>query len=259
MNLMGAFFSVGACIAPFIMTFSSNITSGWKYVCYGVSAAAAIGILITMFMRFDNNGTITGADKRGDLSFFKRKKYWVTLFALLCYTGMEISIIGWTATFFMEAQNTTSQFASLMTTLLWLSTLVGRIVCSFISSRTTATKLILYLSIGVAAFMALFVSKIGLNLQIIATIGLGLFMSGTYSTILADAGPIFSEYKLAFGYFFMLSGLGPTIMPAIIGLVTERHGIRIGIRVLAVAATALLVFSIVNTRLEKKSARADNL
>ena len=259
MNLSGVFFSIGACVAPFIMLFASDITGGWRYVCYGVSAAAVIGILLTLFMKLGNEAIGTVGAKRSDLSFFKNKKFWVTLIALFCYSGTEISIIGWIVTFFIEAQNTTAQFASAMATLLWGSMLAGRIVCSLIANRMAASRLVLYLSIGAAVFMVLFVSKVNLSLQIAATIGLGLFMSGTYSTIIADAGHILSEYKLALGYFFMLSGLGPVIMPAIIGLISERYGIRIGIWIIAVAAAALLVISILNIKFDKKAENGNQM
>ena len=257
MNLAGVFFAVGACVAPFMMLSSSNIGGGWKYVCYGVAAAAVIGILLTMLMKVGKEGVSVGAEKRGDLSFFRRKKYWVTVVALFCYSGIEISIIGWIVTFFIEAHNTTNQFASGMATLLWATILVGRIVISVIANRTTKARLILFLSIGVAVFLALFISNTNLSLQVAITIGLGLFMSGTYSTILADAGPIFSEYKLAYGYFFMLAGLGPVLLPSIIGIFAERYGVRVGMRVLAVAAAALLVITVLNLRLEKKAEKGN--
>ena len=252
MNLAGVFFALGACIAPFIMLLSSDYAGNWKYASYWVSAAAASGLIITLFMKLGKETANAGVEKRGDLSFFKRKRYWVTLVSLFCYTGMEISIIGWLVTFFIEVQNTTTQFASGMATLLWASQLVGRFVCSLIANRTTAAKFVFYLSIGMTAFLLLFVCEIGLTLQIVATIGLGLFMSGIYSTILASAGPIFSEYKLAFGYFFMFSGLGPVILPAVVGFIAERQGIQVGIRALIVTAVALPIISYINTRLDKK-------
>ena len=253
MNQMAAFFALGACIAPFVVLISANSAGNWRYANYGVSLAAAAGIFITLRMKFGNDGIKTGGAKRGDLSFFKRKKYWISLAAIFCYTGIDISIIGWIVTFFLEAWDTTMQFASGMATLLWAAILVGRIICSLIARRMTTARFILYLSIGMAVFTALFISEITLTIQVAATIGLGLFMSGAYSLILVNAGPIFSEYKLAFGYFFMLSGFGSVIMPAVIGVISERHGIQIGIRVLAVAAAALLVVSILNVRLDKKA------
>ena len=251
MNIMAAFFAVGACVAPFVMILSSDVAGNWRLASYGLSIAAAVGIVLTLFMKLNREGSGTEGEKRGGLAFFKRKKYLVSLIAMFFYSGVEISIIGWLVTFFMEVQGTTTQFASAMATLLWASILVGRIVCSLIASRMTAAKFIFVLSVGVAAFMALFVCEVGLALQIAATIGLGLFMSGIYSTILVNTGSILSEFKLAFGYFFMLSGLGPVILPAIIGVIAERRDVLTGVRTLAIAAAALLVISIVNLRLEK--------
>ena len=253
MNLMAVFFALGACIAPYIVLISANGAGNWRYASYVVSVAAAVGILVTLRMKFGKDGIKTGGVKRSDLSFFKRRKYLISLVAIFFYNGMEISITGWIVTFFLEAKNTTTQFASGMAVLLWASILVGRIICSMIANRTTASKFIFYLSIGVAVFTTLFVSEISLPLQAAATVGLGLFMSGVFSSIIVNAGPIFSEYKLAFGYFFMLSGLGPVIVPAIIGVISERHGIQVGIRVTAVASAALLVVSILNVRLDKKA------
>lgn len=253
MNLAGVFFAVGACIAPFLMQYTADGAGNWRYANYGVSVAAAAGIIYTLFMKVGKEGVSAVGEKRGGLSFFKKKKYWVPLAALFCYSGMEISLIGWIVTYFIEAQNTTSQFASGMATLLWVSILAGRIVCSMIANRTSKARFILYLCIGVAFFMALFLSITKLPLQIAATVGLGLFMSGVYSTVLADAGPIFSEYKLAFGYFFMFSGLGPVILPSVVGIISERYGIQTGIRALSVAAAALLVISVFNLRLDKRA------
>ena len=251
MNLAGVFFAAGACIAPFLMLFCSDTMGNWKFASYGVSAAAVVGILLTYFMKIGKEGFGAVETRRGGYDFFKKKKYWVTVVALFCYSGMEISIIGWTVTFYIEVQNTTARFASLMASLLWGALLAGRVVCSLIANRMSKAKFIFMLSVGVAVFMALFVSGLGLPLQVAATIGLGLFMSGVYSTILADAGPIFSEYKLAFGFFFMLSGLGPVIMPSVVGVISERSGVSVGIRSLVVISVALLVISIINIRVDK--------
>ena len=253
MNLVGVFFAFGACITPFFVMLTSDLAGNWKYANYIVSIAAAIGILLTFRMKLDKRGVEKGDAKRRDLSFFKRKKYWIMLVALFCYSGMEISIIGWVVTYFIEAQNTTPQFASFMATLLWGAILLGRIFCSIIANRVTTARLILILSIGVAVFAVLFISNISLSVQIAVTVCLGLVMSGSYSTILADAGPIFSEYKVAFGYFITLAGLGPVILPSIIGVISEHHGIQAGIKVIAVAAVVFLIIAIWNAVLEKNA------
>ena len=252
MNLMGVFFSIGACLAPYIVLLVSENTGNWKLASYLVAIAAVAGIILTSRMRFDSVGNKTGAVKLGGLSFFKQRKYRLMLIAMFCYYGIELSMIGWVSTYFKEAHGTTTQFAAIMSTLLWVSILAGRIICSLIANRITTAKLICALSIGMTVFMLLFVSSANLSLLVASTICLGLFMAGTYSTILADVGPIFREFKVAFGYFVMLGGLGPVVIPAIIGIVTERYSIQHGIKILAFATVVLLFISIANVFLEKR-------
>ena len=100
--------------------------------------------------------------------------------------------------------------------------------------------------------MTLFVSGLGLAAQITVMVCLGLFMSGSYSTILTNAGHIFSEYRVAFGYFVTIAGLGTAIMPSIIGIIAERHGMQAGMKVFVVAAFAYLAITIWNATLDKK-------
>ena len=255
-NLVGVFFAFGACVAPFVVLYFSESAGNWRYANYCVAIAAAAGITTAAFMKFGKEGVVANKVKRGGLSFFKKKKFWLSFTSMFCYSGMEISIIGWLVTYFIEAQHTTTQFASAMATLLWASMLVGRLACSFIANRTTPAKMVLCLSIGVVVFMALFISNVSLPLLIVAIVGLGLFLSGVYSTIIAGVGPISGEYKLAFGYFFMLAGLGPVIFPTIIGVVAERYGIQLGIRALIAPAAALVVLSILNVRFDSRSSSA---
>jgi len=252
-NFMGVCFAFGACLTPYIVLLITDNTESWKNACYVVSIAAVIGIGLTFRMRLGNDGSKTGAKKLSGLSFFMLKKYWLMIIAMFCYFGTEMSMIGWTSTYFQEEQGTTAQFASIMATLLWVSILVGRVICSLVAKRISTAKLICAMSVGITVFMALFISNISLPLQVAATICLGLFMAGTHSTIIADTGPIFRKYEVAFGYFFLLGGLGPVVLPAVIGIITERYTVHHGMRILAVAAIVLLGVSIWNVFLEKRS------
>ena len=252
-NFMGVCFAFGACLTPYIVLLISDHTGNWKYACYVVSIAAVIGIALTFRMRLEKTGNKASTEKLNGLAFFKLLKYWLMIVAMFCYFGIEMSMIGWTSTYFKEAQGTTAQFASLMATLLWVSILVGRVICSVIAKRIPTAKLICAMSTGITVFIILFNSNISLSLQVAATICLGLFMAGTHSTIIANTGPIFREYKVAFGYFFLLGGLGPVILPAVIGNITERYNIHNGMRILVVAAVVLFIASICNVFLEKRN------
>ena len=252
MNLMGVFFAVGACVTPYLVFFSSDTAGNWRYANYIVAVAAVFGILITYRMKLGRESAQSGHVKRAGYSFFRLKKFWVMVIALFSYSSVEVAMMGWLVTYFMDGQKTSDQFASLMATIFWVSILVGRTICSVIAKYISKAKLILFLSVGTAIFTAVFISNISLNASIAATIGLGLFMAGIYSTIISDAGHIFSEYKLAFGFFVTMAWLGPIIMPAVVGIISERHDVLTGIRVIAVGAFVFLVVSIWNVMLDRK-------
>jgi len=246
MNLIGIPFAIGACITPPVVLLFTNLSGSWKYSNYIISAAAAVGILLTLLMKIGREGVRTDSVKLGGFSFLKKKKFILALISLFFYFGMEIAIGGWIVTYFRESHTTSGEFATLVPTILWISLLAGRIVCSIVANRLTPAKLVRILSLGIAGFMILFLSNINFPLLVVSTIGLGIFMSGAYSTILADAGPIFSEYRNALGWFIMFGGLGTILFPAIIGRITERHGIQSGMNFLAVTAAAYLIVSFVN-------------
>ena len=252
MNVVGVFFALGSFFAPFIIILFTSFTGDWRFANYGVCALAAIGIIITLFMKLGKEGAKSDDVKRGGLSFFRLKKYWVMLIALFCYLGMEVSIVGWLSKYYMDTHDMSDESAFIMAAVFWGAILVGRVVCSFIAKKIEKAKLILYLSIGSAVFAALFASNMSLAFLIAATVGLGLLIAGNYSTILADTGYIFKEYKLAFGYFIAISGLGPVVMSAIIGVISERYNIQAGIIVIFACAVLLLIASIVNLRLNKR-------
>ena len=252
MSLLTVFYAVGACVMPIFVLFCKNTLGNWKYVCFGIAIAAVIGILLTARMKIGSAGGKSNEEKRGDYSFLKRIKFWVPLILLFLYLGAEVSVMGWIVTYCMEAYDASHQFASAMATVLWAAILAGRITCSILANRIKKSALILLLSIGLVIFTILFVAGKTTALLVVATVGVGLFMSGYYSTVIADAGPIFSEYKVAFGYFVMLSALGSVIMPALVGIVAERQDIRSGMSILIAVTVALIFLALWNVSIDKK-------
>lgn len=61
---------------------------------------------------------------------------------------------------------------------------------------------------GIAAFLVLLVLGTSLPVLIVATIGLGLCMSGMYGTTVSNAGDLFSRYPASMGIYVTLNGLG---------------------------------------------------
>lgn len=105
---------------------------------------------------------------------------------------------------------------------------------------------------GIAAFLVLLVLGTSLPVLIVATIGLGLCMSGMYGTTVSNAGDLFSRYPASMGIYVTLNGLGAAAAPAAIGVAANHGGIRIGFALLLIAAAMLVVSALCNMHYLKK-------
>ena len=252
MGLANAFFAVGACIVPFLVLVCVNGLGNWRYASLGIAAATAIGIALSMRMKIGEADSKSSEEKRGGYAFFKLKEYWLLLVIVFFYLGSEVCVGGWVITHFMDTHEASNQLASSMVTVFWATMLVGRLISSFLANRMKESSLMLFMSIGMVVFAALFVGVGSTGFAVAATIGLGLFMSGFYGLALASGGHIFSEYKVALGFVMTVGGIGAVTMPALVGIIAERHSIQVGLVVLAVNVTALMVLTVFNARLAKK-------
>lgn len=116
--------------------------------------------------------------------------------------------------------------------------------------------MMLVMSVGIVAFLGLLLLGAGVSVVLLATVGLGLCMSGMYGTSVANAGDIFDRYPACMGIFVTMTGIGGAVTPQIVGFVADASGsLRVGFFVLLVAAVLLLVVSAVNAmRLKRRQA-----
>ena len=161
-------------------------------------------------------------------------------------------MMGWLTTFYIDSGVLAAGAAQIVTSLLWISLLVGRFSCSVIAARFRPWQMITVMCFGIAAFLVLLVLGTSLPILIVATIGLGLCMSGMYGTTVSNAGDLFSRYPASMGIYVTLNGLGAAAAPAAIGVAANHGGIRIGFALLLIAAAMLVVSALCNMRYLKK-------
>ena len=115
-------------------------------------------------------------------------------------------MMGWLTTFYIDSGVLAAGAAQIVTSLLWISLLVGRFSCSVIAARFRPWQMITVMCFGIAAFLVLLVLGTSLPVLIVATIGLGLCMSGMYGTTVSNAGDLFSRYPASMGIYVTLNG-----------------------------------------------------
>lgn len=64
--------------------------------------------------------------------------------------------------------------------------------------------------------------------MMIATVGLGLSMSGMYGTSVSNAGDLFARYPVCMGFFVLMTSTGAVVAPAVVGAVANASGMRMG-------------------------------
>ncbi len=227
--------------------------NGWRLALEIAVVLLTFGLVFGLFMKMDEEKPAESSQKSAtDYGFFRERLFWLTTALCFFYEAVEASMMGWLTTFYIDSGVLAAGAAQIVTSLLWISLLVGRFSCSVIAARFRPWQMITVMCFGIAAFLVLLVLGTSLPVLIVATSGLGLCMSGMYGTTVSNAGDLFSRYPASMGTYVTLNGLGAAAAPAAIGVAANHGGIRIGFALLLIAAAMLVVSALCNMRYLKK-------
>ena len=253
LNLMHAFFAIGACLAPLIVLVCGKIdASGWRLAVFLSAAAVGVGLIAMFRMKMqDTEPTQEHSENKTKVSygFFKEKIFWITMLICFFYQGIEGTMMGWLTSFFVDSHVMTDSFAQVVTSTLWIALLIGRISCSRLAAKFKPSQMILAMAIGQFVFLTMLVTSHSFVGMMIATIGLGLSMSGMYGTSISNAGDLFTRYPVCMGFFVLMTSSGAVVAPAVVGAVANASNMRLGISCLLLAAVALVVMALGNMRM----------
>lgn len=249
LNMLHAFFAIGACIAPFVVLLCSKVdASGWRLAAAIATVVAVFGLFAMSRMKLENTRASGNQGETATVSFgfFKERIFWVTVLMVFFYQCIEASMMGWLTSFFVDSGVMTNDFAQVVTSALWIALLAGRFLCSGLALRFRPYQMILVMAAGQLGFLYLLIHSHSFAMMMVATIGLGLSMSGMYGTSVSNAGDLFARYPVCMGFFVLLTSMGAVVAPSAVGMLANVAGMRNGLAVLLVAAVALIVMAIYN-------------
>jgi fucose permease len=264
LNILHACFAAGAVIAPLI----AMMVTGWRpAVMIGcVCCAASLAFLLPAgfsdkdLETSDTPDTAERAEdsrkKKVDYGFVREKLFWVTVIICFFYQAVEASFMGWMTSFLIDTGVMAESLAQFTTSVLWMSLMAGRLLCSAAATKFSPRSMILALTLITTGFMLLLLQTKSPAGLIIATVGIGLGMSGMFGTSVSNAGDIFSRYPVCMGFFVFLTSMGAIVAPAIIGSVANTHGMHIGMSTLLVFAACMVAAAITNIFLSRKKPAA---
>ncbi|OJG10795.1 major facilitator superfamily transporter [Enterococcus aquimarinus] len=241
-NLLHSTFAIGALISPFLVVVATRIfgDSGWKWTAGFI--IVLIMISQVLFSKMEVNEQVeTTTQKIKDYSFFKDPLFLNTIVILFFYLCAESVITGWLVKYFIDSDILQVTQAQLISSLLWIAILLGRLFCVFYGYRFKKGNLITGISIGMTIFYFLLLMSTNLSMIVFSVIGLGFTMGGVYPTAMTIAGVSIKKYPMAMGWLLIIGGIGAILMPTITGVLSEKVSVFAGFSAVIVAIIVMLI------------------
>ena len=247
LNALHGFFAIGAVSAPLIaLVCTRGGDSGWRYAVYIIIALGVISMITSVFMDMSSISSETSTSQSNSFAFLKERPYFYSVLIMFFYQCVEASVMGWMVSYYTDCGVVQADSAQLLTSLLWVTILIGRFSCSALGAYMSTKTMIRMLSTGIVIFLLILLVSHSLLPMLIGTIGLGLSLSGMYGTTVSNAGDVFGRYPLAMSLFIPLVSIGSIITPSIIGSIAQVTTMRLGMSVLLVPAVILFVLALFN-------------
>jgi fucose permease len=213
-SITQVFFAVGALGAPLYLSITADTAGSWRPLLLGLSAVAAVAVVVGLFMRAGRFDTV-----RGEGGSLHIKSLLGACAALTLYVGAEVTLFGWAPTVMETYRGIPEARARLAPTVFWIGILVGRVLVARISGRLSPRTL-LAVSSWLGAVGALMLSLVGSEALLWTAVLLAaLGSAGIWPLVVATTGSAGGE--LATPITIGAGAMGAAIFPYLAGLTAE--------------------------------------
>jgi fucose permease len=255
MNMGNSFFCVGAFLTPLLITFLLPRT-GFAPTLLVLAAFALVSGALAFGVDFKAllPPAVEGEDP-GIGVLLSDRIMWLTALALLFYSPMEATMAAWATTYLADKGMTEGRAATTLSGF-WLAFMCSRVATALIVARFHLppggdTLLIIALSILCVLVWAGAVfsrSRATAGMMVVLA---GLVFGPTFPTIIGvlmghvsqNINPVLGGR--AVGLFFMIGGIGWSVIPILIGAYARKTSIQRGFLIAVAAAVGLTVMAVV--------------
>lgn len=147
LNLLHATFGVGAFIGPLFASLIIKSGMHWN-IAFLILAAICLIIIIAYIMTIKNYAEEKVANVSSESISYKRlftsPRMVVLCLLILFYSSHQAIISSWLPTYMEKSLKTGSILASFASSMFWLGIIIGRLLCSVISSKLSTKSIMLY-------------------------------------------------------------------------------------------------------------------
>lgn len=254
MNMLHMFFGIGAFSAPFLVGLSVRIGLGWRLAVLALVIAAALLCAVFLLM------PIPQAKDKNKMSLaafraIKDGRFILFMALLFFYVGTENSINGWFVTYLIDRNLFSAVDAQNMLSIFWIALIIGRLICSYLARIYSKEIVIAVCSAGGFICLILLLTADTSFAILLLAFAVGLFLSGIYPTVVANASSLIAGSGTASGMMLSFGGLGGAVVPYIDGIVAKGNGISAGMSVVGISAFILVAAATANLIMGLKRSR----
>ena len=238
LNLLGAFFGVGAVGVPFVLGMLSD-----RYTQSAMLAGVGGVLLVPIFMIL--SAGFPAPKQAQGFPIAQAGKLlgdpMLLLMGVILFfeSGNEITVGGWTSTFVTEELAAPARNALLILSLYWTGMTVARFALGYILQRASGMT-VLFSCVAIAIVGALLMlTTHTLAVAAIGTFALGVGFAAMFPTVLGFIGDRYTNLSgTAFSVAFAMALCGGMLLPYAAGVLGTHYGLR---NAFAIVPAALVI------------------
>lgn len=242
LNLMNAWFALGALLCPFLIASLQGIDTSMPM--FSVSAAGLCLWFVFLFSGLPGRTpSAAGAPKKTDYSFLKSSVFWLLALLLFCENAAEYTVNGWVVTYYKNEQILSGTLATYTVTVQWAFTLAARLLLAFCLKNRNPFKALAIMGVGMTVTYGVLLL---VGTPVPALIALALFsfsVAGTYPMGVASVGEMLSSASV--GILLAFAGVGGIVFPWLVGIIGDAAGLRSGMAVNLIPCIGTVVLSLI--------------
>ncbi|HTK49662.1 MAG TPA: MFS transporter [Gemmatimonadaceae bacterium] len=255
LSLLGVFFGVGAVGVPFVLGSLLGLFS-YSAIIAAVGAFVLVPLLVIAATPFPAPKQAQGFPLAAAAGLLRDPVLLLMGCMLFLESGMEITVGGWTTTFFEQELGIADRRALVYLSLYWFGMMLGRLALGSALRRVPPARVLLgCIAIGFAGALVLIVTR-DPSLAALGVFLIGLGFAATFPVVLGFVGDRWAELSgTAFSIVMVMALTGGMILPWLTGVLGASYGLRGSFAIVPVALILLsLLLGIVAARL-RASAR----
>jgi fucose permease len=260
LSLLGVFFGIGAVGVPFVLGSLLGLFS-YSAIISAVGLFVLVPLLVTAVTPFPAPKQAQGFPLAAAAGLLRDPVLLLMGCMLFLESGMEITVGGWTTTFFKQELGIADQRALVYLSLYWLGMMLGRLALGSVLRHVAPTRVLLgCIAIGFVGALVLIFTR-DASLAALGVFLLGLGFAAAFPVVLGFVGDRYAELSgTAFSIVMVMALTGGMILPWLTGVLGATHGLRGSFAIVPVALILLsMLLGVVATRMRTspRSAVAD--